>query len=229
MKEKKFNDIIYPSITGSENKDWQNKLKEVNDFGLTKVAVFLEHFDKQQRVPLYKSLLKSGIKEVSLVHLQADTDKKDIEFFMNNFNTQYFNIHEEDFAILDRWKGYWNRIYLEMNYDDVVAKNVLVRKIGGFCVDLSHLKSAIARGTEEAFYVFSRKNKIKFACNHLSGYDDLTMKDIHPVSDLKQFDYLTSLPKFVFGNVIAIEVENSISVQLRFKDYLVNLLNKYFS
>ena len=220
---------IYPSVTGSKTIDWQSKLKEINRLKIKEVAVFVEWFEKIERPHLYKFLLKSSIKKVPLVHLRHDTDKEDMEFFIKNYDTPYFNIHEEHFNILDQWDGYKNKLYLEMNYNDEIAKNVKVREIGGFCIDLSHFKSAIARGSEEATYAFLRKNKIKFTCNHLNGYDPIKKRDKHTVTSLKDFDYLTTLPKFVFGNTIALEVNNPIKEQLEFKEYLDKLLSDYLT
>lgn len=216
---------IYLGITGAKNSDWQSKLEEINRLGIKEAAVFLERFNKQQRHNLCRMLLKSSISKVPFVHLKGDSSKDEIKFFIDNFGTKHFNIHEEHFDLLDQWKGYWDKLYLEMNYDSKVAKNVKVRKIGGFCVDLAHFKAAIARGSEEAYYIFVRKNKIKFACNHLSGYSFQKSKDLHTVSTLKDFDYLTSLPKWVFGEVIALEVDNGIEEQMKFKEYLIKILS----
>ncbi len=218
---------IYPSITGFKNFEWQDKLKEVNELGLKEVAVFVECFEKEERDHLYKFLLKSCIKHVPFVHLRDDTDKSDIEFFVNNYRTQCFNIHEDHFDLLDQWKPYLDKLYLEMNYNDIIPKNTRVREIGGFCIDLSHFKASVARGAEEAKYVFDRKDKIEFKCNHLNGFDEVKMKDKHTVTDLKDFDYLKTLPKFVFGEIIAIEVFNSIKDQLEFKEYLDGMLGEY--
>ena len=127
--------------------------------------------------------------------------------------------------LLGQWEGYWDKLYLEMDYNSEIGKNVKVRKIGGFCVDLAHFKSAIARGSEEAYYIFMRKNKIKFATNHLGGYSPETKSDLHVITSLKDFDYLTTLPKWVFGDTIAIEVDNSIGEQIKFREYLIKILN----
>jgi len=213
--------MIYVSITGKKS-DWQEKLKEINELKLTEVAVFLERFKKRDN--LYKFLSKSCIKKVPLVHIREDVTKEEIQFFIDNYGTQHFNIHEEHFDILDRWDGYQDKLYLEMNYDSKISKNVRVKEIGGFCIDLSHFKSALARGLKEAHYTFSRKNKIKFGCNHLNGYDPDEMCDMHTVKDLKDFDYLTTLPKYVFSEIIALEVDNSIKEQLKFKEYIDKLL-----
>jgi hypothetical protein len=166
---------------------------------------------------------------VPFVHLRNDVSKEEIKFFINKFKTNYFNIHEAHFRHLDKWKGFWDKLYLEMNYDSKVAKDVKVRRIGGFCIDLAHFKSAIARGAEEAYYIHLRKHKIKFTCNHVSGYHPEKMRDLHVVTKLNDFDYLTTLPKYVFGKIIALEVDNSIREQIVFKKYITGLLDDYFS
>ncbi len=218
---------ILLSITGEKSFDWDAKLKEINKLRITEVAVFLSRFDKKERDNLYRLLLKSTIKTVPFVHLKEDVLKEEIKFFVEKFRTKYFNIHEEHFKIIDQWQGYWDKLYLEMNYDSQIAKDVKVRKIGGFCVDLSHFKSAVARGVKEAYYIYSQKNNIEIACNHLNGYSEKNEKDIHTITDLKSFDYLTSLPKYVFGKVIALEVDNSIEEQIGFKEYISRLLENY--
>lgn len=228
MSEPDFSKRIYLGITGKGNIDWQLKLEEINRLGIDKAAVFLSRFDKKERDNLYRLLLKSSIKKVPLVHLRDDNTKEDIKFFADNFGTRHFNIHENHFALLDKWQGYWDKLYLEMNYDSKIAKDVKVRQIGGFCVDLSHFKSAIARGSEEAYYIFLQKNKITFACNHLNGFDAKNNKDKHTITSLEDFDYLTTLPKYVFSQIIAIEVENSIEDQIEFRQYLIKLLDDYF-
>jgi len=224
MSEIDFSKGIYLSITGIKNSDWQSKLEEINRFGIKEAAVFLECFKKQQRHNFYRMLLRSSIKMVPFVHLRGDTKKDEVKFFIDNFGTHHFNIHEEHFNLLNQWKGYWDKLYLEMDYNSEIAKNVKVRQIGGFCVDLSHFKSAIARGSEEAYYIFTRKNKIKFACNHLNGYSPEKKRDLHTIKSLKDFDYLTTLPKWVFGEIIALEVFNSIEDQIKFKKYIEKCL-----
>jgi hypothetical protein len=222
-----FSEKILLSITGKENLDWQSKLEEINQLKIEKVAVFLSQFKKKERENLFRFLLKSSIKEIPFVHLREDIEREEIEFFINNFKTRYFNIHEDHFQYLDKWQGFWDKLYLEMDFNSEIAKDVKVRRIGGFCIDLAHFKSAIARGTEEAYYIFLRKNKIEFACNHLSGYSEELMSDIHKIEDIKSFDYLITLPKYVFGKVMALEAENSIKEQIIFREYISKILDGY--
>jgi len=229
MENKSFEKKIYLSITGEKNINWQKKLEEINKLKLTEVAVFLSRFDKKERDNFYPFLLKSSIKSIPFVHIRNDNNKEDLKFFIDNYGTKYFNIHEDGFEYLDQWQGYQNRIYLEPDYNDEIAKDVRVKKIGGFCIDLAHFKSAIARGTKEASYVFSNKENISFPCNHLGGYSEESKQDVHSATHFKQFDYLATLPKFVFGDTIAIELDNSIKEQIMYKEYMVKLLDNYFN
>ena len=228
MNKQNFSKRIFLSITGGKNIDWQAKLEEINQLKIKTACVFLERFNKKQRDNFYRLLLKSSIKKVPLVHLRDDVSKKEIKFFIDKYKTDYFNIHEEHFKVLNKWKGYWDKLYLEMNCDSDIAKDVKVRRIGGFCIDLSHFKAAIARGTKEAYYVFIRRHKIKFTCSHLNGYSPSKRRDMHTITSLKDFNYLTTLPKYVFGKIIALEVENSIKEQIKFKEYLTKFLDDYF-
>jgi len=229
MENLSFSEKIYLSITGEKNIDWQSKLKEINKLKIDKVAVFLERFDEKERDNFYRFLLKSTIKKVPFVHLRDDVTNEEIKFFIDKFKTDCFNIHEEHFECLDKWKDFWSKLYLEMNYDSQITKKVKVRKIGGFCIDLAHFKSAVARGAKEAHYIHSRKHKIKFTCNHLGGYSPEKMHDLHIIKNLKDFDYLITLPKYVFGKIIALEVDNSIKEQILFRKHVSKLLDNYLS
>lgn len=229
MTKQSFSEKIFLSITGGENVDWQAKLKEINRLKIDEVAVFLERFDEKERDNFYRFLLRSSIKKVPFVHLREDVSKEEIKFFIDKFKTNYFNIHEAHFKCLDKWKGFWDKLYLEMNYDSKIAKDVKVRRIGGFCIDLAHFKSAIARGAEEAYYIYLRRHKIKFTSNHVSGYSPEKMRDLHTVNKPESFDYLTTLPKYVFGKIIALEINNSIKEQIFFKKYISDLLDDYFA
>jgi len=227
--KKDFLNKIYLGITGENNSDWQLKLKEISERKIDSVAVFLERFEKDEREFLRRSLLESTVKHVPLVHLRNDTGIDELEFFAAHFNTRHFNIHENSFDFIEQWNGHLDKLYLEMNYDNAIPVNVVVEKIGGFCVDLAHLKSAIDREAVDADFILERKNMAKFACNHLNGYSAAEKWDLHFVTDLKDFDYLTSLPKYVFGDIIALELDNSIEDQIKFRDRIAGVLGDYFS
>jgi len=213
-------------ITGFTNKHWQSKLKEINKYKIKTVSLFLERFEKEQREQIYKALLKSKIKQIPLVHIRSDMSRDELVFLNNNYNSEYFTIHEDHFMVLPKWKGFYKKLYLEMNTDDYVSKKVNVNRIGGFCVDLSHFKVEQTKQSMEYDYTIKRK-KVRhyFKCNHLNGYSPEKNTDLHVVRNFKEFDYLRTLPKFVFGQVIGIEMDNSISEQLVYRKYLLKVLN----
>jgi len=229
MTEKYFSKRILIGITGTKERDWKNKLEEIDRFKINRVSLFLESFKKTQREKIYSALLNSKIKEIPLVHIRNDMEKEELVFLKKNFNSFYFTIHESGFKLIEKWKGFYKDLYLEMNMDSYISQLVEVEKIGGFCIDLSHFKVEMVKFSKEFAYIFERrKTSHYFDCNHLNGYCPKKNDDLHFIKSLKDFDYLKTLPKFIFGDIIALEVYNSISQQLEFKKYLSKLLNKFF-
>jgi len=229
MKQNSFSERILVGLTGSKDIHWKNKLNEINKHNIQKIALFLECFKPRQRKEIYQALLKSNVKEIPLVHARNDMQRWEFVFLSKNFNSRYFTIHEDSFRLLSKWNGFHKQLFLEMNTDNVVSNNVKVNKIGGFCVDLAHFKVEEEKWSKEFDYIIKRK-KVKryFACNHLNGYSFEKNTDLHTIKGLKDFAYLKTLPKFLFGEVIGLEVENSIPEQLKFMKYLAGLLDASF-
>ncbi len=144
------------------------------------MALFLELYKMSQRKKIYQALEKSCIKKTPLVHARNDMEIEEFKFLKDSYSTKCFTIHEDSFRHLGKWKGFWKYLYLEMNKDDSIAKNVKVEKIGGFCVDLSHFKSAEEKWSKEFEYTIKRRNKKNlFVCNHLNGYSYKENEDLH--------------------------------------------------
>jgi hypothetical protein len=226
MRAEDIKDKIYFGITGEDNHDWRKKLDWINAHDIKEAAVFLERFEPKEREELRQALLESSLKKVPLVHIRHDTTKAELEFFDKNFQTHCFNIHEKHFNRLDRWEGWWNKLYLEMNYDSEIPQKVRVEEIGGFCIDLAHFRAALAEGSEEAYYVWLRRNNVSFRCNHLGGYSEDKDVDLHWVDDKNEFNYLAELPEYVFGDIIALEVDNGLNQQQEFKEHIITALQK---
>ena len=181
----------------------------------------------RERRGILPALQNSCVKKIPLVHIRHDTTKKEISFLIKHFSSKYFTIHEPHFHILDKWRGYYKKLYLEMNNDDHVAKYVNVEKIGGFCIDLAHFKVEVTKQTKEYRYVVEEMGRAKFSCNHLSGYSNKRNKDLHTIRSVRDFIYLKTLPHNLFGPIIAFEVFNSIEDQLKYKNYLKKSLRKW--
>lgn len=223
-----FNSRIFVGLTARKGKGWEKKLEDIKKYKIKRFVLFIEEIKKRDRKKLYKKLLNNDF-EIPFVHIRCDTDKEELKFLEKNFKSKYFNIHESHFDKLKEWNGFLKRLCVELDYDNYIPKNMDVNKIGGFCIDLSHFKASQERNSKEYLYVIKRKDQSKkFICNHLNGYSYKNKKDMHVVLGVKDFDYLLSLPNFVFGKIIALEMYNSISEQLKFKKYLVKLLEDKF-
>jgi len=223
----RLNKKILVSITGKKEKDWKSKLREIEKHKIKKIALFLEMFSKSQTEKLYRALLKSSIKKIPLVHIKNETSREELKFLEKKFKTKCFTIHESSFNYLSKWDGFYKKIFLEMNKDNKISSKVDVSKIGGFCIDLSHFKAEEDIWSKEFEYIIKREKIHRyFKCNHLNGYNSRTKNDMHTITSLKQFSYLKTLPKFVFGKYIALETFNSIEEQLKFKEHVIRLLKK---
>lgn len=228
MKIKKdFSKNIFLSLTGNTEQDWEAKINEINFFKIETVALFLEKYRKSQRKKIYKALEESCVKKIPLIHIKNDMGKDELKYLCQKYDNPCLTIHEDSFKNLDAWNGFHQNLYLEFNYNDSVSRNVDIDRIGGFCIDLSHFKSAEERWSKEFEYIINKRNKRNlFKCNHLNGYSYQKNQDMHMISSLEEFEYLKTLPDFVFGDIIALEVFNSISDQIIYKKHIVNLLNE---
>jgi hypothetical protein len=225
MKKEDFSQRIFLGLTGETEQDWRAKMEEINSLGVDTVTLFLEWYKKPQREKIYEALEKSCVKKIPLIHIKNDMTRDELKYLCEKYGNPCLTIHEDSFRQLPKWKGYHQLLYLEMNYDNSIAKNVEVKKIGGFCVDLAHFKAAEEKWSKEFEYEVDRRGKKKlFKCNHLSGYSSKNNGDRHIVFSGEDFDYIKTLPSFVFGDIIALEIFNSIGDQIVYKKHILNLL-----
>jgi hypothetical protein len=228
MAKNNFSKKIFVGLTGKTSKEIIEKINGCKELGIKEASLFIEFLEKPEREEVYASLLiTSKIKKIPLVHIRHDMEKSELEFLKKKFKTKYFTLHEINFQHDDilKWKGFYKNLELEMNFDDFVSEKVKVEKIGGFCVDLAHFKCGMEMLNKDFDYVNTRKKNLKyFDCSHLNGWNPETNCDMHTIKDLKNFDYLKTLPKFLFGKTIALETFNSIAEQLEFKKYLSKIL-----
>ena len=216
---------ILPGITGKTSFDLQKKIFEAQKLKIKKVALFLEFLNKKERKKIYSTLLGSKIKKIPFCHIRHDMSKQELIFLRKKFKIKYFNTHEDYYKHKKEWKDFSNKMLIEFNYNNKIPKELDISQVAGFCIDLSHFKASQERWTKEFFYVIKRHKFHKlFIANHLNGYSKKRKRDLHTVKSLKELDYLKTLPKFVFGKYIALEMFNSIKEQLKFKKYIVKIL-----
>lgn len=212
-------------LTGKTAIQVINKIKDADKFNIEEAGLFLEILTLKERKKVYIELEKSKIKKIPLIHIRNDMKKWELKYLEKKYNPTYMTIHESTFKYLKKWKGYYKKLFLEMNYDNKVKNYVNVEKIGGFCIDLSHFKSGEERWAKDFEYVLKNKDKKKLLCNHLNGYLWKKRKDLHRIRNKKDFNYLQTLPEFVFGQKIALEMYNPIKEQIKYKKHLIKMLS----
>ena len=52
---------ILVSITGRTKKEWQDKLREINDLKIPEIALFLELYEKEEKQKIYQNKVKSYV------------------------------------------------------------------------------------------------------------------------------------------------------------------------
>lgn len=221
---KDFNKRIFLSLTGWKMKELLVKLEELKKYKIDTACVFLSAVPANEHKALLKALDKSHLKYVPLVHLKNEIKKEDVIFFQKRFKTKHFNCHLDFFK--NKLEIDKKNLYYELHPGDNF-KNIKMDEIGGFCVDIAHFMISKVKDTIDYRMLMKLKNKKKyFKCNHISGFTFDEKTDLHYVTKLENFEYIRKVPKFLLGDIIALEVFESIKGQLAIKNYIVEMLNK---
>jgi len=217
---------VYVSLTGWDYPSFLSKLEEIKKLGITEACVFLTTMPPEKHQEFFKELLTSGIKYIPLVHLREENTSQDIEFFKKNYDTEYFVIHDMLLDRLEQFEPYLKNLFLE-NHVRTPVNKLGLEKLGGFCIDLNHLQTAKRLNNPEYEQVMEYKDTDKFKCNHLSGYREGAKG--HEIETENDFEYIKELPNFVLGEVIAIELMDSIETQLKMKKHAEDIIKEKLS
>jgi hypothetical protein len=223
---------IYPAVTTTKLfkkfGNWRNFFKEVNELKLTEVALFPTVLNSIERQEFWDYLKKSTITSVPFVHLRDDFSREEVQFLIQNYGTQRFTIHPN--AI----KGYidWperKMFYIEQLFrsDERLADfEKYLPEFGGLTVDFSHLERGRTKNCPDYQRSLELFKKYKIGIVHLNGFIPLLKFDTHYIYSLSNFDYLKNIPDYIWSDCIGLEMENSITEQLKFKNYIIKLKNE---
>lgn len=227
FEEKIFVGVTTLNYRGKPH-NWKKQFQEIKKFGIKRISVFPTILNFEERKEFYKELDNSGVEEIPLVHMRVEDFMEDeLNYFITKFKTKWFNCHERDADIIyKKFPKHRNLILLETGHNNNLKEKIKPEKMGGICADISHFMRSKENNNTEYYYIKKNFNNIK--ANHLNGYDCLR-KDTHHIKHKHQLDYLKELPKKLFSNIIALEMDNSIKAQLKYKKYIVKLLNKKFN
>jgi len=214
---------ILPTITTITPGKWRDKVAEVKRLKLKEIAVFPTCLDEKERKEFHSLLKQTGVESVPFVHLRNDMILQEIEYLIKTYGTRFFNIHTvREFASLQDYGRYKKSVYIENTHDSFDEKEI--EEFGGTCLDLSHLEND--RLLRPEIYEINIKILKKHLprCSHVAAINQ--GHHTHVLTNLSELDYLKRYSLEFFGEIAAIELENTIEEQLEAKEYISTLINK---
>jgi len=222
---------LYPTITAVSNCHFE-KLEEAQKLKIKKLCVFFSPLIQEKRKVFYKALEKSIIKEIPFAHIRGDFTKEEIIYLKKNFNTRLFNFHSDNqHKIFYDYGDLKKEIYIENTMTKFNESEIT--DYAGICLDVSHLENDRLTNNGRYLYFKNLLKKMNCACGHASAlkkdinYCEVAEEkrfDKHFFEKLSDFDYLVKYKK-ILPQVIALEVENTLSQQLKAIEYINKKLN----
>lgn len=219
-------------VTTTYGSDWKAKMKEIKKLGLKEVAFFVTCLDKEQRKEYYDLAKETGVK-APFVHLRSDVDNEEIEYLMETFETKVFNLHtEREFPLDNDISKYKEKIYIENIFFGLLEEEV--KSFGGICLDVSHLEEDRLSRPKIFKHNIEIIERSFIGCNHISAitkevrFDEeekVYRHDRHYLEDLSELDYLKKYPFSYFSDYVAIELENTLTEQLKIKKAIEEVIN----
>jgi len=202
--------------------------KEANLLNLTEVAFFPTVLSKEERDEAYLLFKENGIISIPFVHLRTDMDNDEIDFLIKEFNTKIFNIHpfrthkpEHDLT------PHAQQIYIETQIELEASE---LKKFAGICIDISHLEQFEKTSPDVFVGISALLKTFPVGCAHISAvrkipeiFPDRTKWAFHYFEDLADFDYVKKYQS-ILPPIVALEIENPLTEQLKAKEYILNSL-----
>jgi len=222
---------IFPTVTTITPGKWREKLAEVKKLKLREVCLFLTCLDKKEREEFYLLLKETSVERVPFVHMKNDMPPEELAFLIKTYKTEVFSTHsEKEFPLFYDCSRYKKVICIENTYEPLDEAEI--KEFGGVCLDLSHLESDrilrpdVYRTNVEVLKKYPPK------CSHISVikkeavFNEKSQKRMttHCLKDLSELDYLKRYSMEYFGEIAAIELENTIEEQLKAKEYISILI-----
>jgi hypothetical protein len=231
MKDKK----ILLGLTTTSRSNWREKIKEIKFYNIQEIALFPTVLSPEERKKLYRLLEKSPIERISHVHLRNDMELWELDYFVEKYQTQVFNIHpEKSHPPFFDYSKYASRIYIE-NVKEIPTIEEL-KKCGGLCLDLTHWeKFSQLKGKEYNEKILKLIGRFQIGCCHISAIRNISCKipffkklvlknHTHFLKKLSDLDYIQKYFDYL-PEIISIELENSFREQLKVKEYLEKIIN----
>lgn len=218
---------LLPCITTTNLDITKIQIQELQQNNISELGLFITGLNSaEQRINFLKKL-KSTLPNTQFpfVHVRIDSKLEELVFCVENFNTKWFNVHAnhaEEFK--DSPLYIFKPKMLAENSKQLNIKDL--KYFAGICLDLSHWYEDIMNNEEWVNAMEHSIEKYSIICNHISAVK--VSKDVwaeHIGNCNTDFNYLKKIPKNLFGTeYLCLELENTITTQLKFIDYIKTLL-----
>lgn len=221
------------SITTAFDVDWRSQIEWLKKSEIREIALFLTSLEPADRkICLDKLSSIKGLK-ISFVHARSDMKKEEYRFLIDNFDTEFFNLHSQS-AKEFPWDPdaflFKNQLLIESANDKFDPNEV--KDFKGLCLDMAHhendrrLREESFRNNEEVIKVFP------IFANHIGPIlaepkdygNGIRHHDSHMLHDLTELDYLKNYSAKYFGKYLALELMNPLIDQLKAKEYVESIL-----
>lgn len=233
---------ILLGLTTTPRSDWQDKIREIEEFSIKEIALFPTGLDLEQREKLYELLANSAIQQIPHAHIRDDMEAWELELLTKKYKTFLFNIHYSDKFVkkLSEFKKYLSNIYIENNFEISNEYIKLLNKVGGICFDLAHYDDLWSLRKFPSYAKLPALLKeYPIGCCHVSAIRKIPVPynswDIrfpgineiyscHLLEKISEIDYVNKYVEYL-PNYVSIELENSFKEQLTVKKRLETIIN----
>ena len=227
------------SFTSTYNPNWHQTIADLKKFSVKEFALFVTTIGTADERWQILREIKAEVPQVKIpfAHIRPDMSPAELDFLIDNFGTQAFNLHPtKEYPLEHDYSNYLDKIWIE-NGGPTIHDGLEVSDIDGFagiCLDLSHLEGGRLQNFPGYGITTDTLKRFKIGANHISAISTEPVVyggkphrfDIHQFSDLSQFDYLKNFPAEYFGQFIALELINPVSEQLEAKKYIESIITK---
>jgi hypothetical protein len=224
-----------PSVTthGSSRSSWRTKLQELVRYDIQQCGIFvtgIKPADFKEFADTLIRVKKRHFFTVPFVHAVSSMAEEHYQFFQDEFNTEWFNLHPVaeyplEHTLSDKIRS---RILIE---NSKFTRGLSFKDCEGFaglCIDLSHLEDSRINNLVAYTQTARLADFLSVPANHISGiltvsqesHDGIPSYADHNADRPENFDYVHELPEEVRAPLAALELEIPLREQLKIVSYL---------
>lgn len=212
---------ILPSLTTTKRDRVGAFVEALARTGIQEIALFPTVLKPDERQKLYADLERVEGLRLPHVHLRSDCSDAEIEYLVNRFGTEVFNVHPaaSNTAYVPESSRWLKKIWLENA--DALPEAEQLEAYAGVCPDFSHWESGV-RARDPGYRGFDALvRRFPAGCCHVSAIREGDPNpwngrtDHHEFTRLEDLDYVVKYREFFPPKWMSLELENPLEDQLK--------------